>query len=126
LLRVQKTTRVTHTGLTRERIAENQVRFRDANERIRRSAEEHQFGGASVPFICECPSERCVTVVQLAPSTYDAIRTDPRWFFVAPGHEADAVADGADVVVDQLDDRVVVLEKIGVAGEIAEEDARAD
>jgi len=114
-----------HSGRSVERIAENQVLFRDANENISTAAERHHFNGQPVPFLCECPSEQCVEVVPLPLATYATIRSNPRVFFVVAGHEREPVAAGADVVVGALGDHVVLLEKVGAAAEIAQDQARS-
>jgi hypothetical protein len=49
---------------------------------------------------------------------YEEVRHDPRLFFCAPGHEALAVDSGAGVLREEHD-RYVLVEKVGVAGEIA-------
>ena len=49
---------------------------------------------------------------------YEHVRTNPRWFFNAPGHEASA--RGAAAVVERHDSYVIV-EKLARAGEVAEE-----
>jgi hypothetical protein len=102
------------------RITTNEVRFRYANERIRRAAALNHFEAERVPFLCECPKLDCTQVVLLDLKTYSEIRGNPRRFFAIPGHEADAVASGAEVVVQERDGATVV-EKIGIGAVIAEE-----
>jgi hypothetical protein len=105
--------------LTQVRIGENQSTFREANEKIERAAE--RFGlDDRIPFICECADRSCTAIVRLDPGTYEVIRRDPRRFFNVRGHEALSVENGAGVVVDERDDYTVV-EKIGIAGEVAAE-----
>jgi hypothetical protein len=106
--------------LTEERIAVNNARFRDANERIREVAEEHRVDIA-VPFICECPDEECVETLRLELDDYRSFRAHPRHFLNAPGHDR---AAGSAVRVVSQQDGYVVVEKIGHAGEIAEKLAR--
>lgn len=105
------------TELVAERIARNDATFRDANERIREAAEEYEMKDG-VPFICECAKEDCSEIVQLSLAEYGNIRSHPRRFFNALGHES--AAQGT-VAVLARNDRYVVLEKIGRAGEVAEE-----
>jgi hypothetical protein len=106
--------------LTQERIALNQVRFREANEQIELTADSMGLVGP-VPFICECADNSCVEIVRLSMEDYEDVRLDPRLFFCAPGHEAIAVESGAGVVT-RREDRHVLVEKVGLAGNIAEED----
>jgi hypothetical protein len=108
--------------LTLERIAINQSRFREANERIELAADKMGLVGP-VPFICECAQTDCVEIVRLSIEGYEEVRHDPRLFFTAPGHQQIAVDAGAGVVVGNGDGYVLV-EKVGVAGQIAEDNYR--
>jgi hypothetical protein len=101
---------------TAERIARNDALFREANERIRESAEE--YGVDTVPFICECADPTCRTVIRMALDEYRAIREHPRWFLNVPGHEVSAKGFATPV---RDGDGYRVVEKIGIAGEIVEE-----
>ena len=98
-----------------ERIARNDALFREANERIREKAEE--YGVETVPFICECADPTCRAIVRMPLEQYTAIREHPRRFLNVPGHEVSAKGH-ATPVADGEGYRVV--EKIGLAGEIAE------
>jgi hypothetical protein len=110
---------VDQTELTHERIAENQSTFREANEQIEAAADNMALRGP-VPFICECPDRSCMEIVRLTLHAYEEIRQHPRRFFTAPGHEALSVDVGAGVVVERHDGQPVIVEKIDLAGEIAE------
>ena len=100
-------------------MAENQSRFREANENIEATATTVGFAG-SIPFLCECSDEHCRTVVSLGYEAYEAIRQHPRLFFSAPGHEVPSIESGGAIVTERHPD-YVVLEKIDTAGEVAEE-----
>ncbi len=113
----QTADRRAESELVAERVARNDATFREANERIRRAAEEYEMKHA-VPFICECAAEDCSEIVQLSLAEYGEIRSDPRRFFNAHGHQS--AARGAARVVSAKADYVVV-EKIGRAGQVAEE-----
>jgi len=106
---------------THERIAENQSRFREANERIEATADSMHLVGP-VPFVCECPDPRCTELVQMPLEDYEALRAHERRFFVVPGHDEATVANRAGVVAGRGDGgRYVLVDKIGRAGEIASE-----
>jgi hypothetical protein len=105
--------------MTQERIALNQSTFREANERIEAAADKLALVGP-VPFICECPERRCMEIIRLTLEAYEAVRQHSRWFFNAPGHQRVAVEAGAAVVIEQNTD-YVIAEKIGEAGELADE-----
>jgi len=99
-----------------ERIAYNDSIFRNANEEIALYANDHEFV-EQVPFLCECATESCVTVVSLSLTEYEEVRSAPTRFLVAPGHQ------GSEGAVATLEDRgrYVVVEKGGRAGEVATE-----
>jgi hypothetical protein len=113
------TAAVMQTDMTQERIALNQSTFREANERIEAAADKMALLGP-VPFICECPERRCMEIVRLTLDAYEAVRQHSRRFFSAPGHHQLAVAAGAAVVIEQTAG-YVIAEKVGEAGEVAEE-----
>jgi hypothetical protein len=98
-----------------ERIARNDATFREANERIARTADEQGIHEI-VPFICECADERCSEILQLSLEEYESVRADGTLFLNAPGHQR--AARGAARVVSQ-NDRYFVVAKTGHAGEVA-------
>ena len=98
-----------------ERIAANEVRFREANEQIKRTATELGFD-APVPFICECGDARCTEFGVLTLEQYEVVRAEPTHFLVVSGHES--VAGPAGRVV-QDGTRFKILEKVDVAAEVA-------
>jgi hypothetical protein len=91
-----------------ERIRANNHRFREANERIRDTAELAGAEMERIPFLCECAVEECVEIVQLTRPEYRAVREDPSRFMTAVGHEA-AERPVGEVV--SRTDRYVVVEK---------------
>jgi hypothetical protein len=105
--------------LTAVRIAENQSRFRVANEEIEAAADRMQLGGP-VPFLCECPRTECAVLIRLSLEEYEEIRQHPRHFLTAPGHQDIALDAGVAIVVAEKDGRHVIVEKTGVAGQVAE------
>jgi hypothetical protein len=105
------------SDLTAERVARNDATFREANERIRDSAEEYEMSEL-VPFLCECPEPSCTEIVQLSLQEYEAIRANPIRFLNARGHEQAAIEHKR--VVAQTDGHVII-EKTGRAAEVAAE-----
>jgi hypothetical protein len=93
-----------------ERIRANNKRFREANERIRDRAEQIGAELERIPFICECPVEDCVEIVQLTAPEYAEVREQSTHFVTAVGHES-AERPVGDVV--SRNDRYVVIEKRG-------------
>ena len=102
---------------TQRMIAEHEISFREENERIQAAADSAVLLGR-IPFVCECPRPDCSDVVLLTYDEYEAIRQHPRRFFNVPGHERDSVAADAEVILAVLD-RFTVVEKIGLAGDLA-------
>jgi hypothetical protein len=96
-------------------VARNDSVFRDANERIKRAAEEHELV-QEVPFICECADPRCTHIVSLTLGEYEEIRSNPRWFLNAVGHDA---ADGDWGRAVARREGWMIVEKLGQAGAIA-------
>jgi hypothetical protein len=70
-----------------ERIAKNNLIFREANERIRAKADEYDAPLERIPFLCECPVPDCRELVLLTLSEYTGVRADPAHFVTATGHE---------------------------------------
>jgi hypothetical protein len=52
-------------------------------------------------------------------SEYEAIRANDRRFFVVPGHEKPTVSIGAGVLAGEEGNRYRIVDKVGLAGEIA-------
>lgn len=102
------------------RRAENESRFRAANEQIGTKAVElgiHE----QVPFLCECADEACREILRLSVEEMRQIRRSPIRFAIAPGHDA-----GPDEVVERRDG-VAIVEKRGDEARVlqGEEEARA-
>jgi hypothetical protein len=96
--------------LRAERIQANNQRFREANESIRQRADALGADMQRMPFLCECPVEDCVEILQLTSAQYSAVREHPRHFITAVGHE-EAEKPVAEVV--SRNDGYVVVEKRG-------------
>jgi len=97
-----------------ERRALNENVFREMNERLERLGEE--FGEDSVEFLCECADPSCSAALLIPVAVYEAVRDRRRRFLVVPGHECQDI----ERVVEQHAD-YLVIEKLGEAGEVAED-----
>ena len=109
------------------RVAENEARFRAANEALEARATELGYHTREelVPFLCECGDERCMEVLRLTLVEYETVRTDPVQFLCKAGHERVAEGAGAGHLV-RREDRFVVVAKEGEAAAVAAElDPRA-
>lgn len=98
------------------RAAENEVIFRNANQEIERHRAELDVPGFT-PFLCECEEEDCKTLIFLNQEEYSDARTKPNWFILAPGHKFRSGTIRSET------DRFILVEKDGLAKEIAERDA---
>lgn len=104
-----------------ERLGHNEALFRRINERIEAG---HWPGDDSeqLAFRCECSRLGCNLLVELTLVAYEEVRSSSKWFLLVPGHEL----PGVEVVV-RRGDGYVVVEKVGVAGQVAERtDPRED
>ena len=108
-----------------ERVARNEVLFRVFNERVEHMAETFDLrdeGDAlRIGFVCECGNLDCLERLDLSRAAYEEVRSDPKRFLVAPGHEDLGVAR----VVAHAEGYLVVA-KIDEAAEVAiENDPRS-
>jgi hypothetical protein len=103
------------SSLWEQRAARNEALFREVNENIARL--EERYGGAATQpgFICECSSGSCTEHVPIDEEAYQRVRENPRRFVVLPGH-----VDGTLESVVETHPGYKIVEKTGVAGEIAE------
>jgi hypothetical protein len=104
------------------RLARNEALFREVNERIEAAvARAARADGHVYEFLCECSNADCTLLLPLTITEYEAVRTDPRQFIVAPGHELPEI----ESVVAQKRGYQIVL-KAGEAAEfVAELDPRS-
>ncbi len=96
------------------RIAQNESLFRAVNERIlvatgRSSAE-------LMMFVCECGDPDCAEAMKLEARDYEAIRAHGDRFGVLPEHTSPYI----ETVVEK-NPSFWVVEKFGVAGDVAED-----
>jgi hypothetical protein len=105
-------------GEMARRLALNESRFRDANERIEDLAEALEADAPSIPFVCECGRSNCLGTIRIPINVYERARRDPRYFLCKPGHEI--IGSGLGRVVEETP-TFVIMEKLGEAGAIATE-----
>jgi hypothetical protein len=101
--------------LRRMRAAKNQNLFRNVNERVEKVAESFNLDGEQLDFICECANTDCAERLHMTTGEYEAVRRVPTYFAIADGHEVPDV----EKVVERAS-RYLVVEKIGVGGDLAE------
>jgi anti-sigma regulatory factor (Ser/Thr protein kinase) len=101
------------------RVAGNETTARTINEAIE---EGRVTGGGLIGFVCECGTLGCSAVLGLSLDEYEHARGVSQQFLVAPGHE-----DSSDLVVVEVEQRYMVVSKVGAAAEnAAKTDPRAD
>jgi hypothetical protein len=88
-----------------QRLARNQVIFREDNERLRAAADAVPDG--KTEYLCECSDVNCTEKIELELFEYESVRARPKTFFMLPGHERLEV----ERVVDQTNGYAIV-EKI--------------
>jgi hypothetical protein len=99
------------------RVGLNESIFRQVNEQIQSLNRGFDTEGRTMTVICECADGDCTDRLEIAVSTYERVRADPRRFIIVPGHalpEFESVVDGGDgYAIVEKDD--------GPAAELAEE-----
>ena len=91
-----------------ERLAKNEVLFRDVNERVREISADTWDVSERVEFLCECVLTDCLERVMLTLRAYEEVRANPTHFVLVPGHERldleFVVASGDGYVVVEKND----------------------
>jgi hypothetical protein len=103
------------------RAAKNESLFREVNERILELDEafgERDPDRNLTGFVCECARVGCTSKVELSTEEYRVVRERPAQFVVAPDH---VDPDHERIVMST--DRFTVVEKFGLAGDIATDEA---
>ena len=97
-------------------MAENEVRFRALNERLRDSGAAWDGREGVLSLVCECGNEDCTAAIELNVWEYESVRAVETQFLLIRGHER---AEIEDVVC--AGEGWVIVRKRGEAGEIASE-----
>jgi hypothetical protein len=99
-----------------ERIARNEVAFRELNESLEASVHSGRPDDDLAGFLCECGDPECDMTVRVTLPTYESIRRNARLFLLVPGHDApdaeDVVDDGDGyIIVRKHDDTAHIVER---------------
>jgi hypothetical protein len=97
-----------------ERLARNEVLFRDVNERIEQVAARQGSDPHVFEFLCECSNLDCSLRLPLTLAEYEIVRADPASFVVALGHELPEIED-----VVRETDRFQIVRKHNEAARLA-------
>jgi len=98
-----------------ERIARNEVLFREINERLREMQDTFHVQTDEPEFVCECGNVDCTERIAISIPDYERLRGDPTTFAVVEGHQAEDVED----VVEAGTEYLVVRKRGGEAIRIA-------
>lgn len=101
-----------------ERIARNEVLFREINERLKEMNDTFNVATEEPSFVCECGNVECTERIAMSLSEYERLRADPTTFAVVDGHQAEDVED----VVEKAAEYLVVRKHPGEAERIARVD----
>jgi hypothetical protein len=96
------------------RMTQNEVLFREVNERVQEKADE--FGGGTFHYFCECANPDCTFRVEMTAAQYEGVRADPTQFVVLPLHFTPEV----ETLVSE-NEGYWIVHKTGEAGDYAEE-----
>jgi hypothetical protein len=96
------------------RVAENEVRFRALNERLRDSGAVWDGREGVLSLVCECGDEDCTMPITLTPAEYESVRAEETQFAIVPEHVHPELED---VVSEQAG--WTLVRKRGEAGAIA-------
>ena len=99
------------------RAARNQALYREVNERVKEVIEAWDALLPLGQWVCECANTDCFESVEMTREEYEAVRAAPTRFFVKPG-EAHVFPEAEDVT--EHHERYWVVEKVGIAGKLAE------
>jgi hypothetical protein len=96
----------TTKSFSERRMVENQVVFREYNERLQKNLDAHNKiadeenqeplvidGSLPLYFYCECSDENCQKRIKVAPDVYNSIHQQRDTFIIMCGHEVKAVED---------------------------------
>jgi hypothetical protein len=105
--------RVPLVASSEQRVAKNEVLFREVNERIGQAAERAGFAGPMV-FVCECGDADCAETIEVTLDEYEAARSQPTLFLIALDHELQSER------LLERNERYAIAEKVGEAAAIAQ------
>ncbi|MDQ3777723.1 MAG: hypothetical protein M3310_02480 [Actinomycetota bacterium] len=105
------------------RIGQNEVVFREVNERLRELGEGFSLVSEVAEFVCECAETTCTERIRMSLQEYEEVRADGKRFLVVKGHDIPEY----ERVISEHDDYAIV-EKLpgGPAGLALRDDPRGE
>jgi len=107
-------------GAREERLGANEALFREVNGGVAEVDEQFvadDTRGSRYDFNCECGDRACAEQIALTTAEYEAVRAEPSWLAVVPGHEVPDM----ERIVERHPTYLVVEKQDGDAEEIARE-----
>lgn len=107
---------------SRSQLVENEIVFREVNERIKAIDDDLRLGAPDFStdgigeFFCECGDAGCTVKIAMTTAEYEHVRSNPTHFALAIGHSTPEI----ERVVSE-NDRFAVAEKQAGAGRLAAE-----
>src|SRR5262245_40963770 len=74
-------------GERQRRIGENEVIFREVNERVREANDTVDVAVGDAEFVCECGTATCIERVRMSLADYERVRAEPTTFLIVSGHD---------------------------------------
>ena len=103
-----------------ERLAQNEIVFRDVNERIKELQSGSWDERSEIGFMCECADATCMAVINLRTDEYEALRKNPRQFGVLPGHQIEDI----ESVVESHPGYLIVEKNLETVEQVEDADPR--
>jgi hypothetical protein len=97
------------------RLGENEVLYREVNERVRQLQDGFGVADERIQFVCECAAIDCHERIPMSIGEYEHVRDDPARFALRPGHEVDEV----ESVLEEHDGYNVIEKRAGGPAELA-------
>jgi hypothetical protein len=66
---------------------QNQLRFREANERLLDTVADDLSDSRPVPFLCECADDDCLGTVEVTLAEWEAVAAEHNHFLMEAGHQ---------------------------------------
>jgi hypothetical protein len=104
-----------------ERLARNELLFRDLNEQVEFVATPLDVDAGTFEFFCECPDVDCTLRLPITLAAYESVRSDPTLFVVALGHDRPEIEE----VLDRTDTYQIVRKRGGAAELAVTDDPRS-
>ena len=93
----------------KQKLAHNQVLFREINERIRDLDARLLPPLRELELVCECSDTTCTSALSVPMAEYERVRSHPARFLIHPGHEIPEIervvdAEAGYAIVEKVDD----------------------